>query len=348
MAALPEQRGSVAASRRAVRRARSSDSDGCTGWAPESTSPDHECPGGPMTHSIDAPLPPPSTGSGATTTSGVPTTGTTTPGTTTTGTTTTGMTTTTGTTTTGTSTTDVAKDEAKNVGQTAAQAGSQVASTATDQAKEVAQETQRQAKDLLDQGRSQLREQTISQQQKAAPGLSSPAQELRRLADASSQGAPGPARDLLQQASGMVEQFAAKLQNREPGELLDEVRSFARRKPGVFLLGAAAAGVLAGRLTSGVKAAHTDTGSSGGVRRDTGVGGNYVVDTGPAYAEETYVEATYTPGAGTTAVPPPPPTTSGAPLPPPPSGPVPPAGSAVPPTTPAGWDDPTRRPGGVG
>ena len=83
-----------------------------------------------MTHSIDAPLPPPSTGSGATTTSGVPTTGTTTTGTTT-GMTTTG-TTTTGTTTTGTSTTDVAKDEARNVGQTAAQAGSQVASTATD------------------------------------------------------------------------------------------------------------------------------------------------------------------------------------------------------------------------
>src|SRR4051812_49743688 len=96
------------------------------------------------------------------------------------------------------STTDVAKDEAKNVGQTAAQAGSQVASTATDQAKEVAQETQRQAKDLLDQGRSQLREQTISQQQRAASGLSSLAQELRGLADGTSQGAPGPARDLLQ------------------------------------------------------------------------------------------------------------------------------------------------------
>ena len=50
----------------------------------------------------------------------------------------------------------------------------------------------------------------------------------------------------------MVESFAGKLQNREPAELLDEVRSFARRKPGLFLLGAAAAGVVAGRLTRGV------------------------------------------------------------------------------------------------
>ena len=158
---------------------------------------------------------------------------------------------------------DVAKDEAKNVQDTAVQAGSQVASTATDQAKQVAQETQRQAKDLLDQGRTQVREQAITQQQKAGQSLSSLAQELRGLADGTSSGAPGPARDLLQQGAGMVENFASKLQNREPAELLDEVRSFARRKPGMFLLGAAAAGVLAGRLTSGVKAAHSDSGPSG-------------------------------------------------------------------------------------
>src|SRR5215207_3766231 len=62
--------------------------------------------------------------------------------------------------------------------ETAVQAGGQVASTATDQAKEVVQETQRQAKDLLDQGRTQVREQAISQQQKAGQSLTSLAQEL--------------------------------------------------------------------------------------------------------------------------------------------------------------------------
>ena len=184
-----------------------------------------------MTHSIDAPLPPPATaGTGSTSPS----------------------------TSSSPSTTDAAKNEAKNVGQTAAQAGSQVASTATDQAKEVVHETQRQAKDLLDQGRTQVKDQVVSQQQKAGQSLSSLAQELRSLADGTSEGAPGPARDLLQQASSSVENFASMLQNREPAELLDDVRSFARRKPGLFLLGAAAAGVVAGRLTSGVKAAHSD------------------------------------------------------------------------------------------
>jgi hypothetical protein len=272
-----------------------------------------------MTHSIDAPLPPPATaGTGATT--ATTTTGTTSP-----------------------STTDVAKDQAKDVGQTAAQAGSQVASTATDQAKHVAHETQRQAKDLLDQGRTQVKSQVVSQQQKAAEGLTGLAQQLRGMADGTAQGAPGPAADLLQQASSYIEQFADKLQNREPADLLDEVRSFARRKPGVFLLGAAAAGVLAGRLTSGVKAAHTDSGPSGtGVTGRTGTGYNYV-DPAPTYSDYAGTAAPTTSSFGAAGT-----TTGGAPLPPPPYGTVPPAGSEIPPTTPAGWDDPARRPGGVG
>jgi uncharacterized phage infection (PIP) family protein YhgE len=267
-----------------------------------------------MTHSIDAPLPPPAT---------------------------TGTGTGTGTQSTkdrAMETKDVAKGEAQNVKDTAVQATSQVAETATDQAKQVAQETQRQAKDLLEQGRSQLKDQTISQQQKAAQGLTSLAQELRGLADGSSEGAPGPARDLLQQASGMVENFAGKLQNKEPAELLDEVRSFARRKPGLFLLGAAAAGIVAGRLTSGVKAAHSDSGqgsSSNGFRAQS----NYV-DPTPSYRDSLPAAAPVGTIAGTSG--------TGAPLPPPPYGTVPPAGSVVPPSTPAGWDDPARRPGGVG
>jgi hypothetical protein len=53
------------------------------------------------------------------------------------------------------------------------------------------------------------------------------------------------------------------LDGREPGQLLDEARNFARRRPGVFLVGALAAGVVAGRMTRGVVAAHTSDDSSG-------------------------------------------------------------------------------------
>jgi hypothetical protein len=239
----------------------------------------------------------------------------------------------------GPSTKDVAQGEARNVGQTAAQAGGQVASTAADQAKEVAQVTQRQAQDLLDQGRSQLRDQAVTQQQKAADGLSSLAQQLRGMADGTSDGAPGPARDLITQASGRLEEFGGWLQNHEPAELLDEVRAFARRKPGTFLLGAAVAGVLAGRLTTGIKAAHTGSGIVGGSpggsgRHDRADGSRNYVDPA-AYTGYGDTGAAGAPGTGT-------------PLPPPPYGTVPAEGGAVPPATTAGWDDPARRPGGVG
>jgi hypothetical protein len=296
-----------------------------------------------MTHSMDTPLPPPPStpGSGATTgaTAAGSTTGTTTTGTTTIGTTTTY--------TSGSpSTTDVAKDEARNVGQTAAQAGNQVASTAADQAKEVAYETKQQAQNLLDQGRHQVRRQAVNSQQKAAEGLQGIASQLRSMVDGN--GTPtGPARDLVEQGTAKVEEFATWLQNREPADLLEEIRSFARRKPGTFLLGAALAGVVAGRLTSGVKAAHSN--SSTGQHRAPAVGytqTNYV-DQAPAYSgyTDTTTGYTETTGYGETAGYSGAPTTGTTPVPPPPYGTVPPEGAAVPPTTTSGWDDPARQPG---
>ncbi len=269
-----------------------------------------------MTHSIDTPFPPPpSTGAGATAGSS-----------------------TTSTTSSSPSTSDVARDEARNVGQTAAQAGSQVASTAADQAREVAGEAKYQAQDLLQQGRQQLRQQTVSQQQKAAQGLQGFAEQLRGMTQGNAP-APGPARDLLEQATGYVEQFANRLQDREPADLLEDVRAFARRKPGTFLLGAALAGVLAGRLTSGVKAAHSDSssGTSGQQYRSSYAQTDYVA---PAPAYSGYAETTSYETTSYESTP-----TTGTPVPPPPYGTVPPAGAAVPPTTPAGWDDPARRPG---
>ena len=51
------------------------------------------------------------------------------------------------------------------------------------------------------------------------------------------------------------------LDNHEPSDLLDEVKRFARRRPGAFLALAAAAGVVAGRLTRGAVAANTSVDS---------------------------------------------------------------------------------------
>jgi hypothetical protein len=65
----------------------------------------------------------------------------------------------------------------------------------------------------------------------------------------------GVAADLVRQVSQRTRSLGEHLDGREPTEILDDVRQFARRRPGTFLLGALAAGVVAGRLARGAKAA---------------------------------------------------------------------------------------------
>jgi hypothetical protein len=78
------------------------------------------------------------------------------------------------------------------------------------------------------------------------------ADELGGMADKSDQ--DGPATDLARQAADRARQAAGWLADRDPGALLDEVRSLARRKPGTYLAVALGAGMLAGRLTRGLTA----------------------------------------------------------------------------------------------
>ncbi len=60
------------------------------------------------------------------------------------------------------------------------------------------------------------------------------------------------ATEVAQQAAERIHGAASWLEQREPADLLQAVRDFARRRPGVFLAGAAVAGLAAGRLTRGM------------------------------------------------------------------------------------------------
>ena len=155
-----------------------------------------------------------------------------------------------------TSTMDVAKDEAGQVAETAKQAGAQVAGTVAEEAGEVTAEAGRQAKQLLSQARSEVTEQAAVTQQRVADGLRSLAEELAAMAKNSEQ--DGLAADLAGQVADKAHSAAGWLADRDPGTLLDEVRSFARRKPGTYLAIALGAGVLAGRLTRGLAAPSGD------------------------------------------------------------------------------------------
>jgi hypothetical protein len=60
---------------------------------------------------------------------------------------------------------------------------------------------------------------------------------------------PGLATDVVREVSRRLSSAATWLGDRDPGSVLAEVKSFARRRPGTFIIGAAVLGVLAGRLT---------------------------------------------------------------------------------------------------
>lgn len=151
------------------------------------------------------------------------------------------------------------KEKAADTADAAKQAAGDVTHTAADKAKDVAGEAQRQAQNLFDQARDQLNDQVSAQHRNLVENLTTLGDEFRRMADASEQ--PGMAADLVGQAGDRARGAADWIGSRRPGDLVDEVRSFARRRPGAFLAGALIAGIAAGRLTRGAVAEHTgDTG----------------------------------------------------------------------------------------
>lgn len=161
-----------------------------------------------------------------------------------------------------------AKDQAAGLAHAAADSGQGLLHEAKDQAGGVAHEATAQARDLLGEARSGLTAQASDQQTKAAASLRSLGDELGRMADGSEQG--GLAADLVRQVAGRTGTAAGWLENREPGDVLHEVADFARRKPGTFLAIAVGAGVLAGRLTRGLKDAPPSTSTGGATGRTSG------------------------------------------------------------------------------
>lgn len=142
---------------------------------------------------------------------------------------------------------DTAKHEASELKGTAAEQAKDVAGSVKDEATSVAREVKTQAKDLFAQTQGELKDQAHTQQQRVSEGLRSVSDELDSMANDSAQ--DGVAADLVRQVSGRLSGAANWLGDRDPGSVLNDVKQFARAKPGTFILGAVIAGVVVGRLT---------------------------------------------------------------------------------------------------
>ena len=153
-------------------------------------------------------------------------------------------------------TADVVKNQATDLSHSSIQTGKHVADVARKQASGVAVEAGRQGRDLLHQAQGQLEEQAAQGQQRLANQLLSLSDELRSMADASAQS--GMAASLASQAASRARNAGQWLDDRKPSQVADEMQRFARRRPAVFLALAVGAGLVAGRLTRGLKDANSD------------------------------------------------------------------------------------------
>jgi len=78
--------------------------------------------------------------------------------------------------------------------------------------------------------------------------------QIRALSDGQTDQA-GFAADAARQLAEKVEEIAGRLEQRGFDGAVDDLTSFARRRPGMFLVSAAATGFLVGRLGRGAQAA---------------------------------------------------------------------------------------------
>jgi len=169
---------------------------------------------------------------------------------------------------------DTTKGEAKQVAGTAVDSAKQVAETAKSEVGNVATEAKQQATSLLDTVRSEVGSQVGTQQNRIADAVHGLSKELGGMASGSEQS--GPLTDLAHEASRRGGEIAHWLQDKEPADVLESVRSYARRRPGTFLILCGLAGVVAGRLTRSAVATRTELDNKDSDAGAEGRGRDYV------------------------------------------------------------------------
>src|SRR3712207_3617376 len=136
----------------------------------------------------------------------------------------------------------------------------QVTEQAKQQSQQLAQRARQQASELANRGTEQAKRQLASQKHNASQRLTPVQSALRETGHQLRNQGQGPVAGYVEQAADQVERFSTYLRETDVDEIIDEVRSFARRRPRLFLGSAAAIGFFATRF---LKSSSEETTSAG-------------------------------------------------------------------------------------
>ncbi|MGW6215130.1 hypothetical protein [Streptomyces sp. NPDC055109] len=146
-----------------------------------------------------------------------------------------------------------AKDKASEAVDHVGSNASEVVDTAKEQAAQTVSEASAQGRDLLVELREQLYGQSRAQAEQLAGHVRNLADELHQMSDSGTPGSTASA--AVRQIADGGHKVATHLETRGPDGIVEDLRGFARRKPGLFLAGAALAGFATARLGKGIAAA---------------------------------------------------------------------------------------------
>jgi hypothetical protein len=154
------------------------------------------------------------------------------------------------------------QDQDQGTAAAAADQGKHLGGVAAGEAQSVAGDVKDQAQRLLDETKQQVNEQGAVQRDRLVELLRGLSHDLREMADHAD--GNSLAGQLVRQGADRAEGVRSSLDGREPADLVDEVRAFARRRPGAFLAGALLAGLAVGRFARGAKDSQSDEQSTRG------------------------------------------------------------------------------------
>jgi hypothetical protein len=122
-----------------------------------------------------------------------------------------------------------------------------VMDTARDEGRAVTDAARQETSRLANEARRELRDQSQAQVERLAGGVRDLGRQLHRMAEG--EGRPeGPVADLVREAAGRADGLAQRIESEGIDGLVFDIKQFARRRPGMFLGGAFAVGIVAGRM----------------------------------------------------------------------------------------------------